>query len=514
MSNRPVVLMILDGWGDKSDGADNAVALANPQNYYNLRDQYPSTSLNCSGQDVGLPSGQMGNSEVGHLNIGAGRIIYQEITRISKAIHDNSFYNNEAFLKAINYAQEHQGAVHLMGLLSDGGVHSHLEHLYALLKLCKDKGQSKVFIHGFLDGRDVAPKSAIEYVRALEEKFKEFGIGQIATLSGRFYGMDRDNRWERVEKFYQAMVEGEGIKAPNVYAAIENSYEERVTDEFVEPVVIIDEAGAPVAKVNDGDSIIFFNFRSDRAREITRALVDENFEHFQRKLFPPTFFVCMTQYDVTIPAAVAFKPQNFDNTLGEVLAAEGLKQLRIAETEKYAHVTFFFNGGVEEANEGETRILIPSPQVATYNLKPEMSAYEVTEKVIEEINKEIYDVIIINYANPDMVGHTGVLEAAVKAVQVVDECLQKVVDAVLSKGGTLIITADHGNCEMMSCPETGCPYTAHTLEQVPLILVGEKYREAVLLDDAALQDIAPTMLYLLGIRIPEEMTGKVLVREM
>ncbi len=513
MSDKPVVLMILDGWGDKNDGENNAIAIANPHNYYNLRDKYPTTSLDCSGQDVGLPTGQMGNSEVGHLNMGAGRVVYQEITRISNAVADNSFYNNEEFLNAIAYAKEHQGAIHLMGLLSDGGVHSHLEHLYALIKLCKAEGQSKVLVHGFLDGRDVAPKSALEYIAAVEEKFREIGVGKIATLSGRFYGMDRDNRWERVEKFYQAMVLGAGVKAPNVYAAIENSYEERVTDEFVEPVVIVDETGMPVGTVNDGDSIIFFNFRADRAREITRAFVDTDFNHFKREVLPQTFFVCMTQYDATITAAVAFKPQNFDNTLGEILAQEGLKQLRIAETEKYAHVTFFFNGGVEEANEGETRILIPSPQVATYNLKPEMSAYEVTAKVIEEINKDIYDVIIINYANPDMVGHTGVLEAAVKAVQVVDECLQAVVDAVLARGGTLLITADHGNCEMMACPDTGCPYTAHTLEQVPFILVGEKYQDALLVGGGSLKDIAPTILYLLGLEIPQEMTGKVLIKE-
>ena len=512
MADKPIVLMILDGWGNRTEAKNNAIAIANPCHYNDLRSKYPATLLRCCGQDVGLPAGQMGNSEVGHLNMGAGRIVYQEITRITNAIEDKSFFSNEEFLKAINYAKEQGRAVHLMGLLSDGGVHSHLDHLFALLKMCKDHGLSRVFIHGFLDGRDVAPKSAPQFIAAVEKKLKEIGVGQIATLSGRFYGMDRDNRWERIEVFYAAMVRGQGLKAPNAYAAIDNSYEARVTDEFAEPVVIIDEKGLPVGTVTDGDSIIFFNFRADRAREITRALVEADFKHFDRKVWPKTYFVGMTQYDITLAAAVAFKPQNLNNTLGEVLASQGLKQLRIAETEKYAHVTFFFNGGVEEPNPGETRILIPSPQVATYNLKPEMSAYEITLKAKEEINKDIYDVIIINYANPDMVGHTGVLDAAVQAVKVVDACLQEVVDLVLAKGGTVLVTADHGNCEMMTCPNTGVPYTAHTLEKVPFILVGEKYQDAVLDEDGSLKDIAPTILYLLGLSIPEEMMGKPLVR--
>ncbi|NLB88310.1 MAG: 2,3-bisphosphoglycerate-independent phosphoglycerate mutase [Syntrophomonadaceae bacterium] len=511
-NNKPIVLMILDGWGDRSETDCNAVSLANPQNFYKLRAKYPSTLLSCSGKDVGLPEGQMGNSEVGHLNIGSGRIVYQEITRISNAIEDKSFFSNEELLNAINYAKAHRGALHLMGLLSDGGVHSHLDHLFALLEMCKMHEVSKVFVHGLLDGRDVAPKSALEFIAATEKKMQELGVGQIATLSGRFYGMDRDNHWERIERYYQALVWGEGVKAPNSFAAVNNSYENRITDEFVEPVVIIDEQGLPVGTVKDGDSIIFFNFRADRARQITRAFVDEDISQFDRKVVPKTYFVCMTQYDVTIKAPVAFMPQNLSNTLGEVLSNNGLKQLRIAETEKYAHVTFFFNGGIEEPNPGEERILIPSPRVETYNIKPEMSAYEVTDKVIEEINKDIYDVIILNYANPDMVGHTGVLEAAVKAVETVDECLQKVVDAVLAKKGTVIITADHGNCEMMACPNTGIPHTAHTLEKVPFILINDNYVNAALRENGSLRDIAPTMLNLLNLSIPEEMTGKTLIK--
>lgn len=510
---RPVVLMILDGWGHRIETEDNAIFLANPKNFYNLRATYPTSLLKCSGQDVGLPPGQMGNSEVGHLNIGAGRVVYQEISRISNAIEEGNFFQNEKFIEAINYAKENSGVLHLMGLLSDGGVHSHIEHLAALLELCKTQGLDKVFIHGFLDGRDVAPKSALKYINRVEEDCARLGIGQIASLSGRFYGMDRDNRWERIELFYLAMVKGEGVKATNPHAAISNSYDVRVSDEFVEPVVMVDKDGLPIGPVRDGDSIIFFNFRADRARQITQTFVDKEFSHFPRGLLPKVHFVCMTQYDINIDAPVAFPPQNLNNTLGEVLAAHGLKQLRIAETEKYAHVTFFFNGGVEEPNEGEKRILIPSPQVATYNLKPEMSAYEITARVKEEIAKDIYDVIILNYANADMVGHTGVLEAAVEAVKVVDECLQEVVDLVLAKKGTVIVTADHGNCEQMVCPLSGGPYTAHTVEPIPFILVNGSYRDYTLYEDASLSDIAPTILYLLGLEIPEEMTGKPLVKK-
>ncbi|MGS0763374.1 2,3-bisphosphoglycerate-independent phosphoglycerate mutase [Syntrophomonas curvata] len=511
MTITPVVLMILDGWGLRDTDQGNAITLADPRNFYRLWDEYPSTCLKCSGLDVGLPRGLMGNSEVGHLNMGSGRIVFQEITRISSAIEDGSFYKNRELNAAMDYAQKNKGAVHLMGLLSDGGVHSHMEHIYALLQLCQDRGMKNVYVHAFLDGRDVNPKSAAQYVTALEKKMNELGVGKIASLSGRYYAMDRDNHWERIEKAYDALVLGEGVKAPNAYAAIENSYEARVNDEFVEPVVIVDDKGDPVATIKDGDGLIFFNFRADRARQITRAFVEPVMDKFERRLRPRIYYVCMTQYDATIDAPVAFLPQNLDNTLGEVLGEHHLHQLRIAETEKYAHVTFFFNGGVEEPNPGEDRILVPSPNVATYNLQPEMSAPEVTARVLKAIERDYYEVIIINFANPDMVGHTGVLEAAVQAVKTVDECMAQIVDAVLTRGGCVLITADHGNCEMMICQETGGPHTAHTTDQVPFILAGDRFKGQSLRADASLRDIAPTMLALLGIPIPEEMTGKPLI---
>ncbi len=512
MSKQPVVLMILDGWGLRPPCDDNAITCANPVNFKLLQENYPDTVLKCSGKEVGLPRGQMGNSEVGHLNMGAGRTVFQEITRISDAIEDRSFFANEKFLNAIRFARENRGAVHLMGLLSDGGVHSMLTHLYALLEMCKEQGVPLVYVHGFLDGRDVAPKSAKEYVNAVEVQMRETGIGRIASLGGRYYGMDRDKHWERIEKAYDSIVLGEGRKAANAQAAIENSYEERVTDEFMEPVVIVNEKGDPVGTVEDGDSVIFFNFRADRARQISHALVDTDLDGFNRKKKPQISFTCMTEYDANLKAPVAFAPQNLENTLGEVLSAHGLKQLRIAETEKYAHVTFFFNGGIEKANPGEERILIPSPRVATYNLQPEMSAREVTEQTIQAIKSDVYDVIIMNYANPDMVGHTGILEAAVEAVQVVDDCLQKVVDEVLARQGSVLITADHGNAEEMVCPETGVPFTAHTENMVPFILVSDKYKERQLQPEGALRDVAPTMLELLGIPLPKEMTGHSLIK--
>ncbi|PKM77007.1 MAG: 2,3-bisphosphoglycerate-independent phosphoglycerate mutase [Firmicutes bacterium HGW-Firmicutes-15] len=507
MSKKPVVLMILDGWGSREACRDNAISQANPSNFISFRDKYPHTLLECSGHAVGLPHGQMGNSEVGHLNMGAGRVVYQEITRISKAIEDSSFYNNKEFLRALEFANEHQGKVHLMGLLSDGGVHSELTHLYALLKLCQDHHIEKVFIHGFLDGRDVAPKSAMDYVNALELKMKEIGVGKIATLGGRFYGMDRDNRWERIEKAYNAIVIGEGIKAATAQAAIIASYEARVTDEFMEPVIIVDASGQSIGNIENGDSIIFFNFRADRARQISHALVDKDMEKFQRRSLPDTHFVCMTQYDADLPASVAFVPQNLNYTLGEVLSSKGLKQLRIAETEKYAHVTFFFNGGVEEANPGEDRILIPSPKVVTYNLKPEMSAREITERTLTEMDRDFYDVIIINYANADMIGHTGILPATIEAIKVVDECLARIVERVIKKEGLVMITADHGNAEKMICPETGSPFTAHTLSKVPFVLISESHKGQLLSKDGSLRDIAPTLLSIMGIEIPKEMTG-------
>jgi len=512
MPKKPLVLMILDGWGNRAACSDNAISLANPVNFCNLKTKYPSTLLACSGKDVGLPAGQMGNSEVGHLNIGSGRIVFQEISRISNAIEDGSFFSNPVFLAAINSARAKNGAVHLMGLLSDGGVHSHSEHIYALLRLCQMQEVEKVFVHAFLDGRDVGPQTAGKYIAELEEEMQRLGVGRMATLGGRFYGMDRDKHWDRIEKAYDAMVLGEGRKAPNAFAALQNSYEARLSDEFMEPVVIIDEKGGPLGLIEDEDSIIFFNFRADRARQISRAFTDRELHSFNRKVRPEVFFVCLTQYDATIEAPVAFPPQNLENTLGEVLAAAGLKQLRIAETEKYAHVTFFFNGGVEAANPGEDRILIPSPAVATYNLQPEMSAPEVSKRVIQEIERDFYDVIIMNYANPDMVGHTGILEAAVRAVKTVDECMIEVVRLVREKGGVTLITADHGNCEMMVCPQTGNPFTAHTCEKVPFILVSDEHIECQLWDDAILSDIAPTILELLDLPVPAEMTGKSLLR--
>lgn len=510
MSKKPLVLMILDGWGTREACADNAVTLANPVNFNKLKDIYPYTTLECSGNSVGLPRGQMGNSEVGHLNMGAGRVVFQEVTRISQAIEEGSFFHNEELLKAISNARDHNGAVHLLGLLSDGGVHSELTHLYALLKLCKTNNCSAVYVHAFMDGRDVAPQSGRDYINSVENRMREIGIGRIASLGGRYYGMDRDNRWERIEKAYNAMVLGEGLQAANPQAAIENSYEARITDEFMEPTVIIDAQGQPIGTIQDGDSIIFYNFRADRARQISHAFVDRDLDEFKRRVLPSTYYVCMTQYDAHLQAPVAFPPQNLDNTLGQVLAAHDLKQLRIAETEKYAHVTFFFNGGVEEANPGEDRILIPSAKVATYNLKPEMSAVEVTERVIQEIDRDYYDVIIMNYANPDMVGHTGVLEAAVQAVATVDQCLQEVVGQVQRKKGTVLVTADHGNCEMMSDPDNDCPFTAHTTERVPFILVDDEYIGHQL-REGSLRDVAPTMLGLMGIDIPPEMTGKSLL---
>lgn len=506
MSKAPILLMILDGWGTRAACSDNAISLANPSNFYQLKAKYPHTLLECSGNAVGLPRGQMGNSEVGHLNMGAGRIVYQEITRISQAIEDGSFFSNQVFLQSLQRAKEKNGAVHLMGLVSDGGVHSELSHLYALLKLCKMQNIKQVFVHAFLDGRDVAPQSAMDYINQLENKMREIGLGRIASLGGRFYGMDRDNRWERIEKAYNAMVLGEGLQAANAQAAIQNSYELRVTDEFMEPVVLVDELGQAIGPMKNGDSVIFFNFRADRARQISHTLTDPEMDKFQRRSLPAVHYVCMTQYDLHLAAPVAFPPQNLDNTLGEVLAEAGLKQLRIAETEKYAHVTFFFNGGVEEANPGEERVLIPSPKVATYNLQPEMSAVEVTEKVLAEIDRDYYDVIIMNYANPDMVGHTGVLEAAIKAVSTVDQCLLRVVDKVKGKKGTVLLTADHGNCEKMKDDENGCPFTAHTTEKVPFILVNDAYQDRQL-REGSLQDVAPTMLGLMGISIPAEMTG-------
>lgn len=509
----PLVLAILDGWGLREDKTGNAIELADLPNYRRMMELYPHTVLECSGEDVGLPSGQMGNSEVGHLNIGAGRVVYQELTRITKAIKEGSFFVNLELVTAMGKAKKEGIALHLMGLVSDGGVHSHLDHLYALLILAKTLGVPQVYIHAFLDGRDVAPTSGLSYIRILEDKCKELGIGQIGTVMGRYYAMDRDQRWERVALAYRAMVQGEGEKATLAQMAVEKSYSEGVTDEFILPTVMIDEQGEPLAPIKEEDVLICFNFRADRARQLTRAFVDENFNDFKRPGgFLKTNYVCLTQYDVTISAPVAFPPQSLKNTLGEVLSQAGLEQLRIAETEKYAHVTFFFNGGVEAPNPGEDRILIPSSSVATYNLKPEMSAHEITESLLAELDTDEYQVVIVNYANADMVGHTGILDATIKAVETVDYSLGRLSKMVLDKGGILIVTADHGNAEQMIDPETDGYHTAHTPSPVPLILVSDEHRGEIL-TEGSLRDIAPTMLELLNIQIPAEMTGKSLIQK-
>ncbi|MGL5577012.1 MAG: 2,3-bisphosphoglycerate-independent phosphoglycerate mutase [Sarcina sp.] len=511
MNKKPVMLMILDGMGVTQPGDGNAVAAANKPNLDRLMAKYPVSKLDASGMQVGLPGGQMGNSEVGHLNIGTGRIIYQELTRITKAIADGDFFENAALLDAVKNAKENDKALHFMGLLSSGGVHSHIDHLKGLLQLAKRNEISKVYVHAFMDGRDVAPGSGKAFIEEIETAMKEIGTGEIASVSGRYYAMDRDNRWDRVELAYNAIVKGEGEKASSAIEAIEASYHDNKTDEFVLPTVIMN-GEAPVGNVKAGDSVIFFNFRPDRARELTRAMVDVEFNGFERELVK-TKFVCMTQYDATIAnVEVAYKPESHTNTFGEVLAAKGLKQLRAAETEKYAHVTFFFNGGVETPNEGEDRLLVPSPKVATYDLQPEMNAPELTDKLIEQINANKYDVIIVNYANPDMVGHTGVMEAAVKAVEAVDTCVGRIADAILAHDGTLFITADHGNAEVMIDYSNGNPMTAHTTNLVPFYWISNQ-SEGKKLANGKLADIAPCMLEVLGVEKPAEMTGETLLNK-
>ena len=502
------MLMILDGFGINENEQGNAVKLANTPNIDRLMKTCPTTKMYTSGLKVGLPDGQMGNSEVGHTNIGAGRIVYQDLTKITKSIEDGDFFSIPEFNKAIENCKEHNSKLHIMGLLSDGGVHSHIRHLYGLLELAKRKDFENVFVHCFMDGRDTAPVSGEGYIASLEEKMKEKGIGKIATISGRFFAMDRDKRWNRIEKAYDAMVNGEGIKAPSAISAIESSYQKEIFDEFVEPTVIMN-GDAPVAKIEPNDSVIFFNFRPDRAREISRVLVDTKFEEFETRKDLNLYFVCMTPYDETLPKVeVAFKKEPLKNTYGEYVSKHGLTQLRIAETEKYAHVTFFFNGGEEKQYPGEDRILVPSPKVETYDMQPEMSAEEVTNKVVEAINSKKYDTIILNYANPDMVGHTGSLEAAIKAVEKIDECVGKVVEAVNAQSGVLLITADHGNCEQMIDYKTGEPHTAHTTNPVPLILVG---LDSAKLREGKLADLAPTMLDIMGLDKPEEMTGESII---
>ena len=511
MPYKPVMLVILDGWGISESQTGNAIALANKPCYNRLIDKFPSAVLETSGEAVGLPEGQMGNSEVGHLNIGAGRVVYQELTRINRAIRQGELAHNPVLKEAMAAAREKNKALHFMGLLSDGGVHSHIDHLFALLNMAKSQGVQEVYVHAILDGRDVLPASAKEYITALEKKMQELNLGKIATVSGRYYTMDRDNRWERVEKAYRAMVAGEGIKACLALEALEKAYSLKITDEFVEPTVIVDDKGEPVGRVKPGDVMIMYNFRADRAREITRAFTDEVFEPFARPGgYLDLHYVCFTQYDVTIKAPVAYPPQDLANTLGEVVSKAGLQQLRIAETEKYAHVTFFFNGGIEEAYPGEERILIPSPKVATYNLKPEMSACEISEKVLERIQEKEYDLIVLNYANPDMVGHTGQLEAGIKAIETVDYCLDMIIGPIVEKGGAILITADHGNAEQMVDEVTNQPLTSHTSNPVPVILVG-KGTENLKLRNGALKDVAPTILELMGLPKPPEMTGESLI---
>lgn len=504
MSKKPVLLMILDGWGIAPASSTNAAAVASTPNLDSYFAKYPHTTIQASGLAVGLPEGQIGNSEVGHLNIGAGRVIYQSLTRITKAIEDGDFFENPVLCKVMEQTKAAGKALHLMGLMSDGGVHSHLTHVIALLRMAKARGIEKVFVHAFLDGRDVPPKSGAGYLRQLQEALSEIGVGTIATVAGRYYPMDRDKRWERVEKAYEVMVRGAGKVAADPIAEVEASYVEGITDEFVIPFAVEGVEG----QIKAGDGVIFFNFRPDRARQLTRALNDKEFDSFPREASAlPVNFVCMAQYDATIEAPVAYPPESYKDTLGEVIAQAGMHQLRIAETEKYAHVTFFFNGGVEEPNAQEERILIPSPKVATYDLQPEMSAEEVTVALLQALEEDKYEAIILNYANPDMIGHTGVLEAALKAMAKVDECVGRVVDKVLSLGGKVCITADHGNIEKM-VDEQGNPHTAHTTNIVPFILVGEgEYK----LHSGKLADIAPTMLALLGIDKPKLMTGKSLI---
>ena len=509
MKRKPTMLMILDGFGNNDNEKANAVKIANTPNIDKLMKTWPATTIYTSGLNVGLPDGQMGNSEVGHTNIGAGRVVYQDLTRITKSIEEGDFFSNKELAEAIENCKKHHSKLHIMGLLSDGGVHSHIRHLFAILELAKRKDFEDVYVHCFLDGRDTPPASGETYLAKLEEKMKEKGIGKIATICGRFYSMDRDKRWERVVKAYNALVKGEGEKANSAISAIESSYQQEVFDEFVLPTVIYN-GEEPVATISNHDSVIFFNYRPDRAREITRSLVDPEFDGFETEKLD-IHYVCFTQYDETIPnVTIAFKPEILRNTFGEYVSSKGLTQLRIAETEKYAHVTFFFNGGEEKQYPGEDRILVPSPKVETYDLKPEMSAYEVTQKVVEAIESQQYDTIILNYANPDMVGHTGNLEAAVKAIETIDECVQKVVEAVAKNNGLILMTADHGNAEQMVDYKTGEPHTAHTTNTVPLVLIGA---EGIKLKTGKLADLAPTMLELMELPKPEEMTGESLIEK-
>lgn len=511
MAKQPAALIILDGFALREETYGNAIAQANKPNFDRYWEQYPHTTLTASGEAVGLPEGQMGNSEVGHLNIGAGRIVYQSLTRVNVAIREGEFQRNETFVNAINHVKQKGSNLHLFGLLSDGGVHSHINHMFALLRLAAKEGIENVYIHAFLDGRDVGPQTAKGYIEQTYKVIEEAGVGQFATVSGRYYSMDRDKRWDRVEKCYRAMVYGEGPTYKDAYECVEDSYANGIHDEFVLPSVIVREDETPVATINDDDAIIFYNFRPDRAIQIARVFTNDDFREFDRGSKVPHIpeFVCMTQFSETVGGYVAFKPTNLDNTLGEVISQAGLKQLRIAETEKYPHVTFFFSGGREAEFPGEERILINSPKVATYDLQPEMSIYEVTDALVKEIEADKHDAIILNFANCDMVGHSGMMEPTIKAVEATDECLGRVVEAILAKGGTALITADHGNADEELTAE-GQPMTAHTTNPVPFIITKEGVQ---LREDGILGDIAPTMLTVLGLEQPKEMTGKTLLTQ-
>ena len=511
MATKPVALIILDGFGLRGEVHGNAVAQAKKPNYDRYWNQFPHTTLTACGEAVGLPEGQMGNSEVGHLNIGAGRVVYQDLTRISKSIRDGEFFDNNTLIGAVRHAKQNNKKLHLYGLLSDGGVHSHIAHLYALLELAKKEDLQEVYVHAFLDGRDVAPDSAKKYMEQLQAKIAEIGVGKVATVQGRYYAMDRDKRWERTEKSYRAMVYGDGPHYTDPIKAITESYEKSVFDEFVMPTVITDENDKPVGLVESGDAVIFFNFRPDRAIQLSQVFTNKDFRGFDRgELFPKDlYYVCLTLFSETVEGYVAYKPKDLDNTLGEVLAQNNMRQLRIAETEKYPHVTFFFSGGRDVELPGETRILIPSPKVATYDLKPEMSAYEVAAAAVKEVNEDKQDVIILNFANPDMVGHSGMLEPTIKAVEATDECLGQVVEAILAKGGVVCITADHGNADLV-LDDAERPFTAHTTNPVPFIVTSN---DVTLREGGVLADIAPTLLHLLKLPQPPEMTGLSIIEE-
>ncbi|MBU0730741.1 MAG: 2,3-bisphosphoglycerate-independent phosphoglycerate mutase [Proteobacteria bacterium] len=509
----PLLLAILDGWGSGAEIATNAVYVADTPNMDKWSEEFPMTTLVAHNGAVGLPEGQMGNSEVGHLNIGAGRIVYQDFTRINKAIDTGEFFANEVLTKVMDHISSCNEALHLLGLLSDGGVHSHIRHLVALVRMAKDKGIEKIFIHAFMDGRDTPPEGGAAYMEQLQQALAEIGAGRVATVTGRYYAMDRDKRWDRLQMAWQCLVDGHGVQADDPVQAVRDAYERGETDEFIKPMVITDTSGTPVARITDNDAVIFFNFRADRVRQLTHALTDKVFDEFSCAHRPKLAdCVTFTQYEKDFDLPVAFPPQELRRILGEEVSRQGLRQLRIAETEKYAHVTYFFNGGIEEPFPGEDRVLIPSPkEVATYDLKPEMSAYLVTEELLKRLKNEDYSLIILNFANGDMVGHSGKIAAAVKACEAVDQCLGKLYTEIIQQGGTMLITSDHGNAELMEDPETGEPFTAHTLNPVPFLVVGERLRDCTLRNDGTLVDIAPTILNILEIPVPDEMGGRNLI---